>query len=193
MQLTMILPVSFTSIYPLRRYEVCIGVLGIQDICNFNCRDMGYCSFYLPGYRIQSYCVQYFAYFQGYCYLGKSIMGIFASLLGILKVIILACLLPGIWDIWYPPIQASDMVQTRYFFYLHWPWKWGQRHQNIIKLFSISKWYTCICACLVEIHLPIQEIWCRQGIFHHSLTFCELKNWGQGHQNLSRYLPSPTV
>ena len=31
-------------------------------------------------------------------------MGIFANLLGIL-----ACLLQGIWDIWYPPIQASHV------------------------------------------------------------------------------------
>ena len=29
-------------------------------------------------------------------------MGIFADLLGIF-----ACLLQGIWDIWYPPLQAS--------------------------------------------------------------------------------------
>ena len=33
--------------------EACIGVLGIQDICHFTSRDMGY-------------CVQYFGQFQGY-------------------------------------------------------------------------------------------------------------------------------
>ena len=29
--------------------EACIGVLGIQDICHFTSRDIGYFSFLLPG------------------------------------------------------------------------------------------------------------------------------------------------
>ena len=33
--------------------EACIGILGIQDICHFTSRDMGY-------------FVQYFRYFHGY-------------------------------------------------------------------------------------------------------------------------------
>ena len=37
-------------------------------------------------------------------------MGIFANLLGIL-----ACLLQGIWDIWYPPIQASKIIKVNLF------------------------------------------------------------------------------
>ena len=32
--------------------EACIGVLGIQDICNFTSRDIGYLPFYLQGYGI---------------------------------------------------------------------------------------------------------------------------------------------
>ena len=57
------------------------------------------------------YSVQYFGNFhtsfRDIEYLGILIMGILANLLGIL-----ACLLHGIWDIWYPPpplyiIQAS--------------------------------------------------------------------------------------
>ena len=32
--------------------EVCIGVLGIQDICHFISRDIGYYPFYFQGYRI---------------------------------------------------------------------------------------------------------------------------------------------
>ena len=43
-----------------------------------------------------------FVYSRDIEYLRKLVMGIFGSLEGIL-----ACLLPGIWDIWYPPIQAS--------------------------------------------------------------------------------------
>ena len=33
-------------------YEACIGVLGIQDICHFTSRDIGYFSFYFQGYGI---------------------------------------------------------------------------------------------------------------------------------------------
>ena len=43
------------------------------------------------------YCVQYSITFRDIEYLGKLIIGIFANLLGIL-----AYLLQGIWDIWYP-------------------------------------------------------------------------------------------
>ena len=32
--------------------EACIGVLGIQDICHFTSRDMGYYPFYFQGYGI---------------------------------------------------------------------------------------------------------------------------------------------
>ena len=33
-------------------YEACIGVLGIQDICHFTSRDIGYFPFYFYGYGI---------------------------------------------------------------------------------------------------------------------------------------------
>ena len=32
--------------------ESCIGVLGIQDICHFTYRDLGYYPFYFQGYGI---------------------------------------------------------------------------------------------------------------------------------------------
>ena len=32
--------------------EACIGVLGIQDICHFTSRDIGYYLFYFQGYGI---------------------------------------------------------------------------------------------------------------------------------------------
>ena len=32
--------------------EACIGVLGIQDICHFTSRDIGYYQFYFQGYGI---------------------------------------------------------------------------------------------------------------------------------------------
>ena len=32
--------------------EACIGVLGIQDICHFTSRDIGYYQFYFQGYWI---------------------------------------------------------------------------------------------------------------------------------------------
>ena len=47
-------------------FEACIGVLGIQDICHFTSRDIGY----------------YPSYFQGYGILGS----IFSLLPGILKI-----------------------------------------------------------------------------------------------------------
>ena len=34
------------------RTEACIGVIGIQDICHFTSRDIGYYPFYFQGYRI---------------------------------------------------------------------------------------------------------------------------------------------
>ena len=35
-----------------RTDEACIGVLGIQDICHFTFRDIGYYPFYFQGYGI---------------------------------------------------------------------------------------------------------------------------------------------
>ena len=43
--------------------EACIGVLGIQDICHFTSRDIGYYPFYFHGYGILG---SIFSYFQGY-------------------------------------------------------------------------------------------------------------------------------
>ena len=71
--------------------EACIWVLGIQDICHFTTRDIGYYPFLLPG--IWDTVFNIFVTFRHTEYLGKVIMGIFASLLGIF-----ACLLQGIWD-----------------------------------------------------------------------------------------------
>ena len=34
------------------KMEACIGVLGIQDICHFTSRDIGYNPFYFQGYGI---------------------------------------------------------------------------------------------------------------------------------------------
>ena len=39
------------TISPLN-FEACIGVLGIQDICHFTSRDIGYYPFYFQGYGI---------------------------------------------------------------------------------------------------------------------------------------------
>ena len=36
----------------LQFVEACIGVLGIQDICHFTSRDIGYYPFYFQGYGI---------------------------------------------------------------------------------------------------------------------------------------------
>ena len=41
--------VSFSMQYTV---EACIGVIGIQDICHFTSRDIGYYPFYFQGYRI---------------------------------------------------------------------------------------------------------------------------------------------
>ena len=54
-------------------YEACIGVLGIQDICHFTSRDIGYYPFYFQGYGI-------LVTFRDIEYLRKLIMGIFATL-----------------------------------------------------------------------------------------------------------------
>ena len=43
--------------------EACIGVLGIQDICHFTSRDIGYFPFTS---RDIGYCIQYFGQFEGY-------------------------------------------------------------------------------------------------------------------------------
>ena len=37
---------------PVYSKEACIGVLGIQDICHFTSRNIGYFSFYFQGYGI---------------------------------------------------------------------------------------------------------------------------------------------
>ena len=37
---------------PFAEAEACIGVLGIQDICHFTSRDIGYFPFNFQGYRI---------------------------------------------------------------------------------------------------------------------------------------------
>ena len=34
------------------KFEACIGVSGIQDICHFTFRDIGYYPFYFQGYGI---------------------------------------------------------------------------------------------------------------------------------------------
>ena len=54
--------------------EALIGVLGIQDICHFTFRDMGYFSFYFQVYGVLVILLQgiwdtvfiIFIYFQGY-------------------------------------------------------------------------------------------------------------------------------
>ena len=84
-------------------------------------RDTGYLPFDFQGYRILSILLpriwetvfNIFVTFRDIEYLGKINMGIFANLKGIL-----AYLLQGIWDIWYPPIQASQMKATGWFFLL---------------------------------------------------------------------------
>ena len=38
--------------YVMRIAEACIGVLGIEEICHFTSRDIGYNQFYFQGYRI---------------------------------------------------------------------------------------------------------------------------------------------
>ena len=43
--------------------EACIGILGIQDICNFTSSDIDTIDF---ASRDMGYCVQYVGYFQGY-------------------------------------------------------------------------------------------------------------------------------
>ena len=48
--------------------EACIGVLGIQDICHFTSRDIGYFPFYFQGYGILC-----------------SIFGLFSGILNILE------------------------------------------------------------------------------------------------------------
>ena len=57
--------------------EACIGVLGIQDICHFTSRDIGYYPFYFQGYGI---LCSIFWSLRDIEYLGKLIMGIFANL-----------------------------------------------------------------------------------------------------------------
>ena len=42
-----VFPDGFNS---YRKDEACIGVLGIQDICHFTSRDIGYFPFYFQGY-----------------------------------------------------------------------------------------------------------------------------------------------
>ena len=58
--------------------EACIGVLGIQDICHFTSRDIGYYPFVLPG--IWDTWFNIFVTSWDIEILGKLIMGIFADL-----------------------------------------------------------------------------------------------------------------
>ena len=82
--------------------EACIGFFW----------DMKYLPFYFQGYRILSILlpaiwdtvINIFVTFRDMEYLEKLLIGIFANLQGIL-----AYFLQGIWDIWYPPIQASKI------------------------------------------------------------------------------------
>ena len=47
------MPYSFQGKrYMLLTNEACIGIIGIQDICHFTSRDIGYYPFYFRGYRI---------------------------------------------------------------------------------------------------------------------------------------------
>ena len=51
-RISKILPRDSKS-YPTQAIlEACIGVIGIQDICHFTSRDIGYYPFYFQGYRI---------------------------------------------------------------------------------------------------------------------------------------------
>ena len=63
--------------FPVKYEEVCIVVLGIQDICHFTSRVMGCYPFYLQGYG-KLFLLVLFT-FRDIGYLGKLIMGIFAS------------------------------------------------------------------------------------------------------------------
>ena len=58
--------------------EACIGVLGIQDICHFTSRDIGYYPFYFQGFG--KLCSIFLVTFRDIDYLGKLIIGIFANL-----------------------------------------------------------------------------------------------------------------
>ena len=58
------------------------------------------------------------------------------------------------------------------------------------QFFSMSQQYRY--TSLVKIHPFILEIWCRQAIFQQSEPSCDLKKWGQGHQNLNNYFPCHT-
>ena len=72
---------------PLSRIKP-LGVLGIQNICHFTSRDIGYYPFYFQGYRILSILLpgiwdtvfNNLVTFTDIEYLEKIIMGIFASL-----------------------------------------------------------------------------------------------------------------
>ena len=55
------------------------------------------------------YCIQYFRYFQGYRIFRKFNYGDICQFIRDT-----ARLLPGIWDIGYPPIQASLVVKMIY-------------------------------------------------------------------------------
>ena len=106
--------------------------------------------------------------------------------------------LPSPSDVSVPVWFKSIHTFRRYgadkaFFNTLWPpvtLKIRSRSPKSNQFFAISQWY--ICASLVKIHQFLQEIWCRQGIFQHSLTSCDLENVDQGHQNLISSLPSPS-
>ena len=40
------------ALHTAQAYETCVGILGIQDICHFAARVIGYYPFYFQGYGI---------------------------------------------------------------------------------------------------------------------------------------------
>ena len=60
------------------------------------------------GFRYTGYLPFHLVIFGDLEYLGKLIMGLFASL-----EVIVACLLQGIWDIWYPIFQPHISISKR--------------------------------------------------------------------------------
>ena len=57
--------------------EACIGVLGIQDVCNFTSRDMGYYPFY---FQEHDTVFNTLFYIQGYWVISNIIKGVICHL-----------------------------------------------------------------------------------------------------------------